>query len=142
MNVLFVCIHNSARSQMAEELLRRLGGSEFNVESAGLNPGELNSFVVRVLKEMNIDISGKKTQSVTDVLKKNKSFDYVITVCDETSAEQCPVFSGLSKRLHWGFEDPSAFKGTDDEKLNKTRVIRDQIQTKILQWLKELRESA
>jgi arsenate reductase (thioredoxin) len=142
MNVLFVCIHNSARSQMAEELLRRFGGNDIHVESAGIEPGQLNPFVVQVLKEMSIDIEGKKTQSVTDVLKKNKTYDYVITVCDETSAERCPVFPGRTKRLHWGFEDPSAFKGTDEEKLNRTRAIKDQIQEKILQWLNELRENA
>lgn len=133
--VLFVCIHNSARSQMAEELLRKLAGDRFEVESAGIEPGKLNPVVVEVLKEIGIDIAGKKTQAVMDLLKQSKLYSYVITVCDETSAERCPTFPGVTKRLHWGFTDPSKFEGSWEEKLTKTRAVREQIRQKIEQWL-------
>lgn len=135
--VLFVCIHNSARSQMAEELLRKLGGDKFEVESAGIEPGKLNPVVVEVLKEEGIDISGKKTQAVMDLLKQGKLYSYVITVCDETSAERCPIFPGAAKRLHWGFMDPSKFEGSWDEKLQQTRSILKQIKNKIDEFLKD-----
>ena len=134
--VLFVCVHNSARSQMAEELLRKLAGDRFEAESAGIEPGKLNPVVIDVLKEIGIDISGKKTQAVFDLLKQGKLYSYVITVCDETSAERCPIFPGPAKRLHWGFTDPSRFEGTPEEKLDKTRAVRDQIRRKIEEWLK------
>lgn len=134
--VLFVCIHNSARSQMAEELLRKLAGDRFEVESAGIEPGKLNPVVVEVLKEEGVDISGKKTQAVFDLLKQGKLYSYVITVCDETSAERCPIFPGPAKRLHWGFTDPSKFEGTWEEKIEKTRTVRNQIKQKIQEWLK------
>lgn len=134
--VLFVCIHNSARSQMAEELLRRLGEGRFDTESAGLEPGKLNPVVVEVLKEEGIDITGKKTNAVADKLKAGRRYDYVITVCDETSAERCPVFPGGVERLHWGFPDPSSFQGTDAARLKFTRQVKDQIKQKIEAWLK------
>jgi arsenate reductase (thioredoxin) len=134
--VLFVCIHNSARSQMAEELLRKFAGDRFEVESAGIEPGKLNPAVIEVLKEIGIDIAGKKTQAVMDLLKQGKLYSYVITVCDETSAERCPIFPGVAKRLHWGFTDPSKFEGTWEEKLAQTRAVRTQIEQKIQEWLK------
>ena len=113
-------------------------GDRFEVESAGLEPGKLNPVVVEVLKEMGIDISGKKTQAVFDFLKQSKLYSYVITVCDETSAERCPIFPGPAKRLHWGFTDPSRFEGTPEEKLVKTRAVRDQIRQKIEEWCQGL----
>ena len=134
--VLFVCIHNSARSQMAEEILRTLAGDKFDVESAGIEPGKLNPVVVEVLKEKGVDISGKKTQAVFDLIKQGKLYHYVITVCDETSAERCPVFPGVARRLHWGFTDPSTFEGGWEEKVVKTRAVREQIERKIKDWLK------
>jgi len=133
--VLFVCIHNSARSQMAEELLRKLAGDRFEVESAGIEPGQLNPVVIEVLKEIGVDISGKKTQAVFDLFKQGKLYSHVITVCDETSAERCPIFPGTRKRLHWGFTDPSKFEGSWGEKLSKTRAIREEIRQKIAAWL-------
>lgn len=136
--VLFVCIHNSARSQMAEAYLKKFGGESFEVESAGLEPGILNPFVVDVMKEDGIDISNNKTKSVFDFFKQGKMYSYVITVCDEAAAEQCPIFPGICKRLHWSFPDPSAIKGSDSEKLEDTRVIRDQIKEKIISWINEL----
>jgi arsenate reductase len=130
--VLFVCIHNSGRSQMAEALLRSVGGEGFEAESAGLEPGKLNALVVAAMGEIGIDISGAKTKSVFDLLKLGRRYDYVITVCDEASAERCPVFPGEAvKRLHWGFKDPASFKGSDEEKLAWIREVRDQITAKI-----------
>ena len=134
--VLFVCIHNSARSQMAEELLRKLGGERFEVESAGIDPGQLNPYVVRVLKEdEGIDISGKRTRAVQSLLATGKEYDYVVTVCDETSAERCPAFPGQAKRLHWGFPDPSQFAGTEPVKLEKVKEVKEEIKKKIGEWL-------
>ena len=133
--VLFVCIHNSARSQMAEAWLNHFGGEKFEAESAGLSPGRLNPLVVQVMQEVGIDIAHKKTQAVSDLINSGKAFHYVVTVCDETSAEQCPVFPGATKRLHWGFPDPSALTGTDEEKLARTREIRDLIKEQIVNWI-------
>ena len=133
--VLFVCIHNSARSQMAEELLRKLAGDRFDVESAGLEPGQLNPVVIESLKEDGIDISGKPTKAVFELYKKGNSYDYVITVCDEASAEKCPIFPGLSQRFHWGFTDPSKFQGTDKQKLEKVRNVKEEIKGVIKEWI-------
>jgi arsenate reductase len=135
--VLFVCVHNSARSQMAEAFLKQFGGDKFQVESAGLEPGKLNPFVIEVMKEINIDISGNSTNSVFDFIKQGKNFNYVITVCDETSGEKCPLFPGKVTRFHWAFDDPSSFQGSYTEKLEKTRIVRDKIKAKIELFLKE-----
>lgn len=137
--VLFVCIHNSARSQMAEAFLNALGGDEFSAESAGLEPGTLNPLVVESMKEVGIDISGKETKSVFKLFKEGKLYQYVITVCDQTSAEKCPTFPAMIKRLHWSFDDPSALQGSHEERSKKTGVIRDAIKTKIQEWLNEMR---
>lgn len=132
--VLFICIHNSARSQMAEALLNQLCGDQFEAYSAGLTPGKLNPLAVEVLREEGIDISRHGTQSVSAVIESGSQFDYVITVCDETSAERCPVFPGAATCLHWSFPDPSGFEGSWEEKLAKTGDVRDQIKTKIAAW--------
>lgn len=136
--VLFVCIHNSARSQMAEAFLKKYGGDKFEVESAGIEPGKLNQNVVDVMKEAGIDISNNKTKSVFDFYEKGNTYNYVITVCDETNAEMCPYFPGVSKKIHWGFSDPSGFTGTIEEKLKGTREVRNQIEIKIKNWIKDL----
>lgn len=133
-SILVICIHNSARSQMAEELIRRHCGDSVSVESAGLEPGALNPMAVAVLQEIGIDITGKATQGVSDLLQQGREFDYVITVCDEASAERCPIFPGAGKRLHWGFPDPSAFSGSDEERLARTREVRDAIAAKVESW--------
>jgi arsenate reductase len=104
--VLFICTHNSARSQIAEAYLRKFDGDKFEVESAGLEPGKLNPYVVRALLEERIDISGKKTQGVSDLLKQGKSYDSVIAVCAKEAADRCPVFLGRAKRLVWSNADP------------------------------------
>jgi arsenate reductase len=133
-NVLFVCIHNGARSQMAEAFLNQLCGEQFEAHSAGIEPGKLNPIVVEAMQETGIDISGKQTKAVTEMLMSGKSFAYVITVCDETSAERCPIFPGVTQRLHWSFPDPSAFAGAHDEKLARSREVRDAIKAKIEAW--------
>jgi arsenate reductase len=136
--VLFICIHNSARSQMAEAFLNQACAEEFEALSAGLEPGKLNPIVVEAMQEIGIDISGNKTKAVFDIFKSGLLINYAITVCDETSAERCPIFPGITKRLHWSFPDPSAFQGTHDEKLARTREIRAQIKAKIHEWCAEV----
>src|SRR5665213_222528 len=132
--VLFVCIHNSARSQMAEAFLNQTCGEEFEAHSAGLEPGKLNPVVVEAMGEIGINISTKETKRVFDIFKSGKIFAYVITVCDEASAERCPIFPGITKRLHWSFPDPSSVQGSGEEKLARTREVRDAIKEKIEQW--------
>ena len=135
--VLFVCIHNSARSQMAEAYLNQMGKGQFVAESAGIEPGQLNPIVVQAMKEDGIDISGNSTNSVQEFIDQSRAYDYLITVCDEASAERCPFYPGGAVRLHIGFEDPSGLAGTDEEKLQRTREIRDQIKSKITEFLNE-----
>jgi arsenate reductase len=137
--VLFVCVHNSARSQMAEAFLKEIGGDKFQVESAGLEPGTLNPIVVESMNEIGIDISGNLTQGVFEIFKAGKNFHYVITVCDQTSAERCPIFPGIAKKIHWSFRDPSALTGSHEEKLDETGKIRDSIREKIESWVSELK---
>ena len=137
-SVLFVCIHNSARSQMAEELLRKMAGNHFEVDSAGLEPGRLNPIVVEALKEDGIDIFGKQTTAVIDLFKKGSHYDFVITVCDESSAEKCPIFPGLCQRLHWSFTDPSKFEGSHEEKLAQTKKVKEEIRHQLKEWLRKL----
>jgi arsenate reductase len=136
--VLFICIHNSARSQMAEAWLNHSCGEFFEAQSAGLEPGTLNPLAVEVMREAGIDISGKKTQAVFDVFKSGQLFSYVVSVCDESSAEKCPIFPGPTKRLHWSFADPSEVTGTNEEKLRRVREIRDEIRAKIEEWCEEV----
>ena len=135
--VLFVCIHNSARSQIAEALLKKSGGDRFEVFSAGLEPGELNPLAVEVMREMGVDISANQTRSVFDFFKDGAIFDYVVTVCDGANAEKCPIFPGITRRIHWSFEDPAASTGTYKEKLEKTRTIRDEIQAAIEDFVRQ-----
>lgn len=128
---LFICIHNSARSQMAEAFLRKYGGDNFEAESAGIEPGKMNNNVIEVMKEKGVDLSKKGTQGVFDIFKRGNKYDAVITVCDAASAEKCPVFPGIVKRESWSFADPSAFKGSQREILEQTRVVRDLIEETI-----------
>ena len=125
--VLFLCVHNSARSQMAQAYMAKFGAGKFRSESAGLEPGVLNPLAVEVMREDGINISGNKAKSVFDLHAAGKTFDYVVTVCDPKTADQCPVFPGMHKKISWNFEDPSAFTGTQEEKLQATRVVRDKI---------------
>jgi arsenate reductase len=129
--VLFVCIHNSARSQMAEAFLKKHGGDLFESESAGIEPGKLNQHVVAVMQEIGIDLSGKATQAVIELFQQGRQYDAVITVCDKEAAERCPVFPGVVKRIAWSFKDPSGFKGSQEEVLTHTRLVRDEIEQAI-----------
>ena len=137
-NVLFICVHNSARSQMAEAFLSEICGVQFEAHSAGLDPGTLNPLAVEAMREIGIDISQKQTQSLFDVFKTGELFAYVITVCDESSADRCPIFPGVTRRLHWSFADPSALTGTQEERLAGTRKIRDEICARIEMWCDEV----
>lgn len=131
--VLFICVHNSGRSQIAEAYLNLLDGSTVSVESAGLEPADaVNPLVVEVMKEEGIDLSRKKPQSVIELFKAGKLYDYVVTVCDDTSEKMCPLFPGVVKRLHWPFPDPAGVAGSTEEKLAKVREIRDMIKEKLV----------
>ena len=132
--VLFVCVHNSARSQMAEAFLNHHCSNDFIAESAGLEPGKLNPLVVRAMAEIGIDISKKSTQGVIELFKASRIFGHVITVCDQASGEKCPVFSGYAIRHHWCFGAPSVLNGSDEEKLAGIRVIQNEIRATIRQW--------
>ena len=136
--VLFLCVHNSARSQMAEAYLKKYGGEKFIVESAGLEKGILNPLAVEAMKEDGIDISNNQTKEVDDFFKQGKIFQYIVTVCDAESSERCPIFPGMMKKINWSFSDPSQFKGAHDEKLAQTRIVRDQIKTSVQGFIKEL----
>lgn len=135
--VLFICIHNSARSRMAEAFVNEHCGEEFAAESAGLEPGSLNPYAVRAMSEVGIDISRQPTRSVFDVFRASQVFAYVITVCDEASAERCPIFAGVTRRLHWSFPDPSAATGTESEKMEEARRVRDLVKAQIEAWCAE-----
>jgi arsenate reductase len=124
--VLFLCIHNSARSQMAAAFLKQVA-----------EPGKLNPLVVAAMKEVGIDIGRNKTQSVFDLFKSGQRFQYVISVCDEASAERCPIFPGVTTRLNWSFADPSTFSGTEYERLKQVVAVRNDIRKKIEAWVKE-----
>jgi arsenate reductase len=131
--VLFICRQNSGRSQIAEAFLKKMGKDDFYVESAGLEPADsVNPLVVEVMKEEGIDLSRKKPQSVFEKFKQGGLYDHVITVCGDTE-DKCPIFPGIVKRWHMPFPDPSGVEGTQEEKIDAVRGIRDQIR----QWLTE-----
>lgn len=138
--VLFICIHNSARSQMAEALLKELGGDQYQVESAGFEPGTLNPLVVEAMSEIGIDISMKQTKEIFDLYRQGRSYNYIISVCDEAHAEKCPIFPGISKKMIWSFEDPSSFTGSKEEKMEKIRMIRDSIKSEIDNFILNYKE--
>ena len=134
--VLFLCTGNSARSQMAEAFLRKYAGDQFEVHSAGLEPKGLNPLTVKVMEEAGVDMSGHTSKGFETYLGK-MLFQYLITVCDDAD-KNCPTtWPGVSNRLHWHFEDPAAFEGTDEEKLAKFRQVRDQIEHKVKAWIVE-----
>jgi arsenate reductase len=126
--VLVLCTGNSARSQMAEGLLRRLGGDAFEVVSAGVAPTYVRPEAIAVMQEVDIDISAHRSKSVDEFL--GLDFDYVITVCDNAN-ERCPVFPAKTERLHWSFDDPAAAKGDEPTKLAVFRRVRDEISQKL-----------
>ena len=126
--VLFLCTHNSARSQMAEGLLRQLAGDRFEVMSAGTEATHIRPLAIRAMDEIGIDISGQESKTLDRYL--GEPFDYVITVCDDAN-EACPFFPGAANRLHWSFEDPSRVEGLEEERLAVFRSVRDQIRERI-----------
>jgi arsenate reductase len=136
--ILFVCIHNSARSQMAEAFVNTYYSDKFTAESAGLEPGTLNPLVVKSMAETGIDISKNLTKDVFSFIKEGRRYDYVVTVCDEASGQRCPIFPGALKKINWSFEDPSALTGTEEERIRKISLIRDSIKTKLEDFLKTL----
>ena len=138
--ILFVCIHNSARSQMAEAFLKQLNNGIFEVESAGIEKGKLNPLVVQAMDEVGIDISNKGTQDVFTLFKQGKSYHAVISVCEQEAAERCPIFPGRVKRIAWSFPDPPKFTGTDEEILAKVRMVRDAIKEKVKEFIAEASE--
>jgi arsenate reductase len=133
--VLFLCVHNSARSQMAEAFLKRLGGDRFVAESAGLEPGHLNPQVVRAMAEAGIDISHNATKGVLDLLKTGRDYDVVVTVCSKEAAERCPVFPGMHEKFHWPLADPSAMQGSDEEIMAGVREVRDGIEAAVREFI-------
>ena len=135
--ILFVCIHNSARSQMAEAFVNELAPDRFIAESAGIEPGILNPIVVEAMNEIGIDISNNKTNSVFDFHKQGRSYDYVITVCDEAQAERCPVFPNSRETINWSFEDPSSLSGSHEDKLQRTGKIRDRIKAMVQKFMED-----
>jgi arsenate reductase (thioredoxin) len=135
MRVLFLCTGNSCRSQMAEGLLRWLGGSVVEVLSAGIDPRPVHPDAVRALREIGLDISRQKSKSAEPFLTQR--FDYVITLCD-TAREACPVFTGVGKMLHWSLPDPAATTGTDEHRLHAFRSVRDQLAIHIDDLLAEI----
>ncbi|HMN60973.1 MAG TPA: arsenate reductase ArsC [Anaerolinea sp.] len=132
--VLFLCTGNSARSQMAEAFLRRYAGNRFEAHSAGLEPKGMNPLTSQVMAEIGYDLSGQSSKGV-DVYLGKMMFQYLITVCDQAE-KNCPsTWPGVSHRLHWSFEDPAAYEGSDEGKLAKFREVRDQIEAQISAWV-------
>lgn len=135
--VLFICTGNSARSQMAEGFLRQYAGDEYEVYSAGLEPRPVNPLAVDVMREVGIDISGQTSKGVRDYLGR-VHFGFIITVCTDAERE-CPIFPGVSIRLHWPFDDPAAAAGSDDERRQVFRRVRDEIDAAVRAWIEERR---
>lgn len=135
--VLFVCVHNSARSRMAEAFLNDLGGGRFLAESAGLDPRDINPLVVEVMQELGYDLAGRKGNSIFEFFKQGRLYDYVIYVCYKETEDRCPVFPGVRRTQNWPFPDPAKLEGSHEEKLAGARKIRDAIRGRIESWIKE-----
>lgn len=135
--VLFVCEHNSGRSQMAEAYLKKYGGDRFEADSAGLEAGELNPLVVEAMLEEDIDISTNATNSVLSYFQQERRYDIIITVCSPEVSEKCPIFPGKTLRLNWPFADPSRLSGEPEEIMADLRTIRNQIKYKIIDFVAE-----
>jgi arsenate reductase len=131
--VLVLCTGNSARSQMAEGLLRQIGADKFEVFSAGTKPSVVRGEAIAAMRESGIDISGHRSKDVAEF--RGQPFDYVITVCDDAK-ESCPVFPGATRRLHWSFPDPAAVQGTEEERLEAFRRIRDGLKDRLSEFVK------
>ncbi len=138
LRVLFLCTHNSARSQMAESLLRALAGKRFEVASAGTEATRVHPLAIRAMQEVGLDLTGHTSKTIDVFL--DQPWDYVITVCDSAN-ERCPMFPGGTTRIHWSFDDPSQAIGRDEDKLRKFRHVRDDILTRLRQWLADQEQS-
>jgi arsenate reductase (thioredoxin) len=134
--VLFLCTGNSARSQMAEAFLKRYAPQAFEAHSAGLEPAGIHPLTVKVMEEEGIDMGGHRSKGVNEYMGK-MLFGYLITVCGHADANCPSVFPGVGKRMHWEFDDPAAFTGTEDERMREFRRVRDQIRDRVLAWLRE-----
>lgn len=132
--VLFVCTHNSARSQMAEGFLRAMAGERFEVASAGTEATRVHPLAIRAMDEVGIDLTGHTSKTLDIFL--GQPWDYVITVCDSAN-ERCPVFPGGTTRIHWSFDDPSQAAGSDADRLEQFRRVRDEIHATLREWLAE-----
>jgi arsenate reductase (thioredoxin) len=130
--ILFLCTHNSARSQMAEGLLRHLAGDRFEIMSAGTEATSVRPEAIRAMADLGVDISGQSSKTLERYL--GEPFDYVVTVCDDAN-EACPVFPGAENRLHWSFQDPSRAEGSEEKRLEVFRKVRDEIQARIREEL-------
>ncbi|KYC44743.1 MAG: Protein ArsC [Candidatus Methanofastidiosum methylothiophilum] len=137
--VIFLCTGNSARSQMAEVILSKYGSEYFEVYSAGFEPKGVNPYTIKVMEEKGFDMSNRTSKDLKTYLGKIH-FGIVITVCDRAE-KTCPTIPGVSKRLFWPFEDPAAFEGSEEDKINKFREVRDKIEEKIKSWVKEYESS-
>ncbi len=135
LRVLFLCTGNSARSQMAEGLLRDLAGERIDVFSAGTRPAAVNPAAIEVMAERGIDIRHHRSKGLDEYL--DQPFDFVITVCDQ-AAEACPVFPGPAQRIHWSFPDPAAVQGCVEERRAAFRAVRDGLEAHLQSWLKTL----
>jgi len=133
--VLILCTGNSARSQMAEGLLRHDGGANFEVFSAGVEPSYVRTQAIEAMREIGIDISAHRSKSVDEFT--GQEFDYVITVCDNAS-ERCPVFPGKATRIHWSFDDPAAFEGDEATQRSIFRRVRDEIRGQLREFIAEV----
>jgi arsenate reductase (thioredoxin) len=133
-SVLFICTHNSARSQMAEGLLRHLGGERFEVESAGTEATHVRPLAIEAMREIGIDITGQTSKTVGSLGERR--YDYAITVCDSAN-EACPIFPGGTRRLHWSFDDPSGATGSESERLAVFRRVRDEIRAKVEAFVRD-----
>ena len=132
--VLFLCTGNSARSQMAEAFLRKYGGDRYEAYSAGTEPKDIHPYTERVMDEAGVSLKGQYSKHIKEYMGQIH-FSYVITLCDEAE-KSCPsIFPGMGQRLHWSFEDPAVFAGSEDEKIAKFREVRDRIERRVKEWL-------
>jgi arsenate reductase len=142
LKVLFVCVHNSARSQMAETFLNDFGKDLFISESAGLEKGVLNPYVIEVMAELGYDISNNEVNRVFDYYKEGREYSFVIKVCDEMNGQKCPIFPSALKTFYWNLPDPAAFKGSKEDILEKTKEVRDVIKEKVLEFIETYKDYA
>jgi arsenate reductase len=140
--VLFVCIHNSGRSQMAEAYLNAIGSPEFQAESAGLEPRQVDPLVVRVMAEDGYDLAGAQSDDIFGFYREGRLYDRVIYVCERGTERDCPVFPGVRSTLHWPFPDPRQLAGSEEERLEALRGIRDSIKDRVAAWVAEQRSGS